>query len=41
MSERLVAWLGVLTTKMNGRNSPWRSRGQLWVESEDFSFGSE
>lgn len=37
MSERLMAWLSVLTTKVSGRNTPWRSRGQLLFETEDFS----
>lgn len=37
MSERLVAWLSVLTTKASGRNTPWRPRGQLLIETEDFS----
>lgn len=32
-----MAWLSVLTTKASGRNTPCRSRGQLLVETEDFS----
>jgi hypothetical protein len=39
MSERLMAWLSVLTTRLIGRNTPWRSRGQLLIETEDFSSG--